>query len=382
MKICFLYNSVFTLGGIQTCITTLANYLIEKKYEVSIICTDSKTPINRNTYGLDKGIEIIFVKKPNIIKKVINKILKFFYKFKRKKYNEKILEFYYYFLYGKEIEKIINKNKFDIIISSDSHHNVLLSLLNINFGKKIAWQHHCYDRYFNLHYYNKDELIKKMFSNLDRYIVLIDDDKEKLKKFKGYDSTRIYNPTRFRQEVKSNLQNKKFIAVGRLNNLKGFDILIKNFKEFNKQNKEWTLDIYGEGVERENLIKLVKDLELTEYVKINHKAENIKQVYQEASIYCMSSRLEGFGMVVLEAMESGLPVISYNLPCIKEIIRDNEGVIVPYGADSEYVNAMLDLANNKQKRQEISKKAIERAKDFYIEQIGPQWEKVFNNLMN
>ena len=126
---------------------------------------------------------------------------------------------------------------------------------------------------------------------------------------------------------------------------------------------------------------MVKELELTQYVKIHQKTNNIKNIYQESSIYCMSSREEGMPMVILEAMESGLPIISYNLPCISEIIRDGEGIVVPIGDDRAYINGMLELANSKQKRIEISKRAINRAKDFYIERIGLEWEKLFKDLL-
>ena len=77
MKVCFLYESVFTLGGIQRCITTLANYLVDKGYDVSVICTNTKVKINREIYGLDKNIKVIYTKKRNILKKIINKSLQF-----------------------------------------------------------------------------------------------------------------------------------------------------------------------------------------------------------------------------------------------------------------------------------------------------------------
>ena len=385
MKICFLYYSIFTLGGIQSCLTILSNYLVSKGYDVTIICSNRKQPVDRDIYGLDERVNIIFINEINVIKKLahrlLEKIVNFVDKSNYLKNNEKILEFLCYSYCGKNLEKIIKENKFDIVISCGSYFNMLLSLLNIGDVKKIGWQHHCYERYFSNKYYKQEKLLKKMFTNLNKYMVLIDDDKKKIKTINGYESTRIYNPTRFIQENKSNLENKKFLSVGRLAKDKGFDILIKNFKEFNNKNKEWTLDIYGEGPEKENLLQMINNLELTQYVKIHNKTNEIKKVYREASIYCLTSRYEGLPMVILEAMETGLPVIAYNLPCICEVIRDKEGIIVPIGDDETYINSMLELANNKQKRQEISENAIKRAKDFYIEQIGPRWEKIFQDLM-
>lgn len=388
MKICFLYESVFTLGGVQRCITILSNYLVNKGYDISVICTNTKVPLNRETYGLDEKVKVIFTKKQNIFRKVINRCLqlirKLNYRTRILKKHTKILDYVYYYYYGKYVQKIVDKEKFDIIIGCGEYAK-LTSLLDREGMKKIGWQHSTYDLYFNSKnklFWNEDASIDKMFKILDKYIVLTLDDKTKIKKLKNIDSQAIYNPVSFNQEEKSKLENKKFLALGRLNKVKGFDILINNFKEFNKINKEWTLDIVGDGPERENLEKQVKDLNLEKYVNILHRKNNVKEIYRQASIYCMASHKEGFPLVVLEAIESGLPIISYDMPCIREIfINGNEGIIIENRDDKKYVDAMIELANSKAKRKEIADNAINRAKDFSIENIGKQWEEIFKELL-
>ena len=222
-----------------------------------------------------------------------------------------------------------------------------------------------------------------MFENLDKYIVLKDADRQKMLKYEKDKIIRIYNPVGFKQEKKSSLENKKFLALGRLSEEKGFDILINNFKEFNKQNKEWTLDIYGEGPKRKQLEEQVKNLNLGDYIRIMHRTNDVKEKYKEASVYCMSSYSEGLPMVILEAMESGLPVIVYDLPCVKEVFNNNEeGIIIEDRNDEEYVKAMLELANDLSKRKEFAKNAINRAKDFSIENIGKQWEDFLYMTIN
>ena len=96
----------------------------------------------------------------------------------------------------------------------------------------------------------------------------------------------------------------------------------------------------------------------------------------------MASHKEGFPLVVLEAIESGLPIISYDMPCIREIfINGNEGIIIENRDDKKYVDAMIELANSKNKREEIAVNAINRAKDFSMENIGKQWEELFKELL-
>ncbi len=388
MKICFLYESVFTLGGVQRCITILSNYLVNKGYDISVICTNTKVPLNRETYGLDEKVKVIFIKKQNIFRKIINRCLQLIRKLNYRtgilKKHTKILDYVHYYYYGKYIQKIVDKEKFDIIIGCGEYAK-LTALMSSEGMKKIGWQHSTYDAYFNSKnkfFWNEDASIGKMFKILDKYIVLTLDDKIKLKKLKNLDSQTIYNPICFKQEEKSKLENKKFLALGRFNKVKGFDSLINNFKEFNKINKEWTLDIAGDGPERKKLEKQVKDLKLEKYVNLLHRKNNVKETYKQASIYCMTSHKEGFPLVVLEAIESGLPVIAYDIPCIQEIfVNGNEGIIIENRDDKKYVQAMMELANNKSKREKIANRAVQRAKDFRIENIGKQWENLFNEIM-
>ena len=388
MKVCFLYESVFTLGGIQRCITTLANYLVKQGHDVSVICTNTKIQINREIYGLDKNIKVIFTKKRSIIRKIINKGLQLINKVNYKtgilKNNIKIIDFIYYYSFGKYIQEIVDKEKYDVLIGSGVKYIKVSSLIKGNNMIKIGWQHSSYDSYYNSKnriFWNQDASVKKMLEDLDAYVVLTLDDKMKLKNIRNLDSYTIYNPIGIRQEEKSNLMNKKFIALGRLDKVKGFDTLINSFKEFNKVNKEWKLDIYGDGSERENLNIQIKEAGLEEYINLFHRTDKVKEVYRNASIYCMSSYKEGFPLVILEAMESGLPVISYDMPCIKEIFKNgNEGTIIENRNNKKYVEAMLKLANSIDERRKIAGKAIERTKDFNVENIGKQWEKLFKEL--
>lgn len=390
MKVCFLYESVFTLGGIQRCITTLANYLVKQGHDVSVICTNTKIQINREIYGLDKNIKVIFTKKRSIIRKIINKGLQLINKVNYKtgilKNNIKIIDFIYYYSFGKYIQEIVDKEKYDVLIGSGVKYIKVSSLIKGNNMIKIGWQHSSYDSYYNSKnriFWNQDASVKKMFEDLDAYVVLTLDDKMRLKNNKDLNSYVIYNPIGFKQKEKSKLENKKFIALGRLSKVKGFDTLINNFKEFNKVNKEWTLDIVGDGKEKENLQKQINEYNLCDFIKILPRTNNVKQLYQEASIYCMSSRTEGWGLVILEAMESGLPVITYEMPCIREILKNgNEGMMIENRDGKKYVETMLELANSFDKRKEIANKATERAKEFSIENIGRQWEELFKELEN
>lgn len=385
MNICFVYYSIFSLGGIQRCITELSNYLVKKGYNVSIICTNKKTHVNRKIYELDEKVDVRILKNDPLWKKIIRKIILKINNMSGILNNEKILN-WIYSIYNKEIEDIVRKENFDVVIGCGAYHIASVSLLKNVSCKKIGWQHSNYEGYFdtkNANFYNQDKIIKEIFEKLDKYIVLTDVDKEKLKVDEKNKIIRIYNPVGIHQEQKSELKSKRFLALGRLSKEKGFDILINNFYEFNKKNSEWTLDIYGDGPEREKLEKQVNDLKLGNYVRIMHRTNDVKEIYRDASIYCMTSFIEGLPMVILEAMESGLPIIAYTLPCIEEILANNsEGKIIEGRNDRKYIETMLELAENKQEREEIARNAINRVKEFSIENIGKQWEDFLYNITN
>jgi Glycosyltransferase len=99
-------------------------------------------------------------------------------------------------------------------------------------------------------------------------------------------------------------------------------LLIEAFSIFAKENQEWTLDIVGEGVEEQLYRKLIRDKKLKERITIHPFTNDIQRYYSEAQIYVLSSRWEGFGLVLLEAMAHGLPIISSDLPTSREILGD------------------------------------------------------------
>lgn len=384
MKICFVYNSIFTLGGIQRCITNLSNYLVKNGYDVTIICCDYNINIDRKMYNLDDKVNITFIKE-SLVKRLINlyrkPLIHLNDKFGIFKNNLFILEKIYYPYYHK-IKHIIESEKYDIVISSATYFNALLSFLKIKDIIKIGWQHSSYFFYFeDGGYKNKDAIIKMMFKNLDKYVVLTNDDKNEIKKKLGYNVVRIYNALECFPKKSGNFNNKKFIAAGRLCTEKRFDLLIRDFGEFTKSNNDWILNIYGDGPERDNLQKLIDDLNLENRVKLCGYCSDMGKKYLESSIYCMTSISEGFAMVVAEAMSCGLPIICYDIPAMRELVSKNCGFIVGEGNNSEFVDKMLLLSSNEDLYIKFSKQVKERSKSFDIEKIGSEWIELFNSLV-
>lgn len=387
MKICFLNDNVFGMGGAQRCTTFLANSLRDMNYDVEIISTNNSYKENYNLYGLRKDIKIKYFKLNSVFKKMLIFWTKIVDKININtslfKNNFKILKYIYYGKNKKlirELERYINEKKFDCIIGVSSYHSVLLSLLNLNYNvKRIGWQHSTTERYFTMKgqfLWNQDALVRYMFNKLDHYVVLTDLDKKQLKEIYDVDVIRIYNPCGFKIYKKSKLDSKTFLAVGRLEKVKGFDKLIEAFYYFSKKNNEWNLKIYGSGSENNNLKNLINEYNLMDRVTIEPFSSNIRDVYAESNIFLFTSIKEGFGLVLLEAMEAGLPIIAFDLPCVHEVLDANNSIIVEYLNTIDLSNAMLDLIKNNEKMKIMAQNGINHVKKFEGKKIVEEWIKL------
>ena len=153
-------------------------------------------------------------------------------------------------------------------------------------------------------------------------------------------------------------------------------MLIEAFNLFSQKNQEWTLDIVGEGVEEKLYRSLIKKYNLENQVIIHPFTNHIQEFYSKAQVYVLSSRWEGFGLVLVEAMAHGLPVVSSDLPTSKEIMGDF-GLYFKNG-DIEDLAARLEDATHIDWRKK-SQEALEIAKRFDISHIIYHWNDLIEN---
>lgn len=142
---------------------------------------------------------------------------------------------------------------------------------------------------------------------------------------------------------------------------------------------DWKLQIYGEGELYDELLEMVESYKLLDSVEINAPVRDIHLVYQSSAILVMSSRYEGLSMVLIEAMNYGLPVIAFSSPCgPKDIISDGiDGFLVPDGDIHLLAEKILLLAQNKKLRIQMGKSALIKAQVFSFDKIMKEWEKLF-----
>lgn len=179
----------------------------------------------------------------------------------------------------------------------------------------------------------------------------------------------------------SSLTTRRVVAVGRYSWQKGFDLLINAWKIVNVNHPDWALDIYGSG---DNVLyqKQADNLGLSSVVTCHGPVENVFEKYAESSLYVLSSRYEGFGLVLIEAMSAGLPVVSFACPCGPcDIVADGEtGFLVPPDNLEKLAEKICFLIEHQEVRQSMGEKAIERAQLFSKEQVMKRWIELFDSL--
>jgi glycosyltransferase involved in cell wall biosynthesis len=159
---------------------------------------------------------------------------------------------------------------------------------------------------------------------------------------------------------------------------KGFDILIKAFALFARQNKEWRLNIVGDGPEKENLQKLINDNKLSDRVTIYSFTKDIQKFYSSASVFVLSSRWEGFPLVIMEALAHGLPIIASDIPVCREFLRNIDFCTFFKSEDILDLKKSMIVLSEKTNINECSEKAYFFSKsNNNIHTIEQDWENIF-----
>ncbi|MFI3227143.1 MAG: glycosyltransferase family 4 protein [Clostridia bacterium] len=357
-KICFINGVIAHSGGTERVGIMIANELSKRGYDVTML---SFWDYGKPFFECHKNIKIDYLLNPSregkLYRTHIYPILK--------------------------LHNYIQKNKFDIVIDIDTIlSNYTTFAIKGTKTKHISWEHFNY-----LHTIKDKKRIKainlaKKYS--DKIVVLTKKDynlhfekagiaKEKLEQ--------IYNPTPFEGRKESDRSEKLVIAVGRLTDQKGFDLLLESWSAIEKTGSEWTLAIIGSGEDDDKLKNIIIDKNLKN-VQFIPATNEIEKWYDKASVFVLPSRYEGFPMVLLEAMVKGLPIVAFD--CFtgpSEMIVDGKNsFLAEDGNVDQFAEKLNLLLNDEALREEFSNGNKLKVKEFYLENIVNQWENMIKTL--
>lgn len=377
MKIAYCFSSIYNNRGMERILLNKANYLVEKfGYDVTIITTDQS---NKKTFfKLSDKIKLVDLNINYNQHQKHSRIVRYF-KFIRLK-----REHY------KKLRKLLEKEKYDIVISLMTHD--IGFLYKIKDGSKKILEFH-FSRvseiidtkqfFYKLILKIRQIFLKQIIGKYDRFVVLTNEDKDAWSPMDNISV--IPNFVSFsdnRQDEISKLENKRIIAVGSLVHQKGFDMLLEAWQTINQKYPDYKLVIFGGG-DPTALNKLINKYNMEKTVEIKPPTNYIREEYLKSSLFILSSRHEGFGLVLVEAMCCGLPIIAFKCPCgPKDIVKENFGILVDRENIIELGRAIerYILLSEVEKKQ-LGHQAYQESLKYRINNIMPLWNELFQEII-
>ena len=143
-------------------------------------------------------------------------------------------------------------------------------------------------------------------------------------------------------------ESKHCVALGRFVYQKDYPRMIAIWKKIAESHPDWILDIFGDGEERPIIEQCIKEAQLDEKIWLHGNTQDVAKAYTSGSIYLMTSQMEGFPLVLIEAMTCGLPIVAFNCPYGPQDVIQHEktGYLIPYHDDDAYIKALSALMDN------------------------------------
>ena len=378
MNILYCVPALYNPGGMERILTEKVNYLANLEgYNLFVFTTDQdnrplyfklddRVTVHHSNLNFNQYFSCNFLEKYLGTKKLLR-------------------------LYEQQLQAYIKKNSIDLIVSLGGKELEFLHRMKTN-SAKICELHFSIDirKQFILSRgtnplfkligkYRAWEMIQQT-KKLDQLVVLTKEDEEKLK-LTHQNVTQIYNFSPLAPTVKAPLNQKKIVAVGKLDTQKGFDLLIEACR-FIKNWDGWILEIYGQGPDEEQLRSKISFYELEKHIFLKGITRKVEEVYHSASFYVLSSRFEGFPMVLLEAISFGLPIVSFDCATgpNEVIVNDDCGLLVEEGNTKKLGEAMQRMICSHEEREGKSERAFQKSKHFSKAEIMKQWLELFQKL--
>ncbi len=364
------------VGGVEKAVTAMAN-LFAERYDVRVYCV-YKLP-GTPAMPIDERVSVRFLLRdiPNREewKAAIRK--RDFRTFVKESMRALRV------LFGKRsvVRKMIRNVTQGVIITTRHEDNLPLSRYGSKDVLKIGQLHH--DHRFERKYVRA---FKRGYRNLDVLCLLTPQLVEEAREImagRNEHTQLVFMPNfleRYPEHVTFEGREKTVLAVGRLTEVKRFDLLVEQFIRLHPRMPDWKLRLIGDGEDMPKLRAMVEAAEAGGYIELAGQKSN-DQVSQEmlrASIFAMSSRSEGFPFVLLEAQSCGLPIVAYDVRVGPGfLVHDGiDGFLVKEGERQSYEDRLVELMDSAALREGMGRAALEHAAQFSRDKVAEKWYRV------
>ncbi len=377
LKLVYITPALYMAGGVERVLTLKANYFAEHfGFDITIILTEGKGkplfyPLSETIKVVNLDVNFEELWDCSFVKKC------FVYLKKQREYKRKLTA---------ELMRI----------RPDVTDSLLRREINFITGirdgsKKIGELHVNRSNYRNFEA-NETNWLKDLFAKLwmrnlvsalkklDRFVVLTEEDKLAWRELDNVVS--IYNPVSFTNVMVTPLVKKRVMAVGRYAYQKGYDLLLQAWKQVESQCPDWELVVFGDG-DRTEYERQMCNLGIdSARCHLNGPTNQIQKEYTNSSVFVVSSRFEGLSMALLEAVASGLPIVSFACPCgPRDIITDGvDGLLVEKENVKDLADNLVKVMSSLELRQKMSVAIQKKAETFRIENIAAKWKQLFESL--
>ena len=292
-------------------------------------------------------------------------------------------------LHRKRLEQLLLKLRADIVVSmfneeaaflpsiQDGSHKVVLEFHFSKYNglkdlRRGIW------RLIDALRAKKDERIVRPF---DRFVVLTEEDAAL---WGDLPNLRVIpNPLPFYSDSPSDCSARQLLAIGRHDEQKHFDLLIDLWAQLAPEYSAWRLVIVGDGELRPKLAAQIKRLELKN-VELMPPTNQVQDLYRASSIYAMTSRYEGMGLVLIEAQQMGIPSVAFACPCgPRDVITDGvDGYLLEVGDHAGFIQALRRLMDSEAERQRMGAAARIASERYDLEHIMKSWLALFDELVH
>lgn len=381
MKILYIINRMTNLAGIERILTCKMNHLSEKP-EYNIYLTTYEQQDKPLSFQLDKKIEYFPINSPL-----------------PQRENEPFLTWLMAYYHARKKFKrglgpILKRHQPDILVCTIYSYQVLDIICNVSHQhniKTILESHTKGETVTMANKFQYNMLLFKLFSVWDKYIMrslkhcqcVVTLTKQDIS-FWQQNANRIEvipNMLTLKPKIVVDYHAKRVVSAGRYMTEKGFDRLLEAWHLLSEKYADWQLFIFG-NEDKTPYQRIVDQYKMGDRVHLLSATNNIAEEFSKSSIYVMSSRYEGFGLVLTEAMSCGLPCIAFDCPYgPREIIRDGQdGILVEDGNIQALTHEIEYLMSNVSIRQLMGNMAIKNISRYEPKAIMEQWYQLFENI--